>query len=118
MINKRKPDATIKTDERCPVEATAEIIGRKWISLIIRDLANGPQRFGELQHSMRISPRILSMRLQELEQNGLISRQVFAEVPPRTEYTLTEKGELFLPLIDEMRRVGKQILAQPVDSKS
>ena len=60
---------------------------------------------------MRISPRISSMRLQELEQNGLISRQVFAEVPPRTEYTLTEKGQLFLPLIDEMRRVGKKLLA-------
>ena len=102
----------VKTDERCPVEATAKIIGRKWVSLILRDLANGPQRFGALQHSIRVSPRILSMRLQELEQDGLLSRQVFAEVPPRTEYTLTEKGQLFLPLIEEMRRVGKQILAQ------
>jgi DNA-binding HxlR family transcriptional regulator len=104
--------ATVKTDERCPVEATAEIIGRKWVSLIIRDLADGPRRFGELQHSIGASPRILSMRLQELEQVRLVSRQVFAEVPPRTEYTLTDKGQLFLPLIEEMRRVGKHILAQ------
>ncbi|MCE1253809.1 MAG: helix-turn-helix transcriptional regulator [Anaerolineae bacterium] len=72
-------------DERCPVEAVAEIIGRKWVSLIIRDLAAGAHRFGELQHSIRISPRILSMRLQEMEEAGLITRQVFAEVPTRTE---------------------------------
>ena len=111
MRDRKKPMEKAETEEPCPVEATAEIIGRKWMSLIIRDLAKGPQRFGELQHSVRISPRILSMRLQELEQSGLISRQVFAEVPPRTEYTLTEKGQLFLPLIDEMRRVGKMLLA-------
>lgn len=96
-------------DSRCPVEVVAEIIGQKWVSLIIRDLAKGPQRFGELQHSIGISARVLSARLQELEQAGLVSRKVFAEVPPRTEYTLTERGALFLPLIEEMRRVGKQL---------
>jgi DNA-binding HxlR family transcriptional regulator len=102
----------VENDERCPVEATSEIMGRKWVSLIIRDLENGPLRFGELQHSLRISPRILSMRLHELELLGLVSRQAFAEVPPRTVYSLTEKGQLFLPLIEEMRRLGKMILAQ------
>ncbi len=100
----------ITTDERCPVEAVAEIIGRKWVSLIIRDLAKGPQRFGELQHSIKISPRVLSARLQELEIEGLVSRAVFAEVPPRTEYTLTERGQLLLPLIDEMRRIGQSFI--------
>ena len=98
------------TDERCPVEAVAEIIGRKWVSLIIRDLAKGPQRFGELQHSIKISPRVLSARLQELEIEGLVSRAVFAEVPPRTEYTLTERGQLLVPLIDEMRRIGQSFI--------
>ena len=98
------------TQEPCPVEAIAEIIGRKWVSLILRDLAKGVQRFGELQHSLTISPRVLSSRLQELEDEGLIRREVFAEVPPRVEYTLTEKGRLLIPLIDEMRRVGKDFI--------
>ncbi len=97
-------------DERCPVEAIAEIIGQKWVSLIIRDLANGPKRFGELQHSVKISPRVLSARLQELEQQGLVTRAIFAEVPPRTEYTLTDRGSLLIPLVDEMRRIGKAFI--------
>jgi DNA-binding HxlR family transcriptional regulator len=100
----------ITADEPCPVEAVAEIIGRKWVSLILRDLAIGPQRFGQLEHSLKVSPRILSMRLQELESEGLISRQVFAEVPPRTEYTLTERGQLLIPLIDTMRAVGQHFI--------
>lgn len=97
-------------EKPCPVAATAEIIGRKWVSLIIRDLSYGPRRFGELQHSLEISPRVLSGRLQELEEEKLISRQIFAEVPPRVEYRLTEKGNLLVPLIDEMRRVGRNFL--------
>lgn len=99
-------------EEPCPVAATAEIIGRKWVSLIIRDLSYGPRRFGELQHSLEISPRVLSGRLQELELENLISRQVFAEIPPRVEYRLTEKGHLLVPLIDEMRRVGHFFLPE------
>lgn len=98
------------TDERCPVEAVSEIIGHKWVSLILRDLAIGPKRFGELEHSIKVSPRILSMRLQELEADGLISRQVFAEVPPRTEYSLTERGQLLIPVVDTMRAVGKHFI--------
>jgi len=98
-------------DERCPVEAVAEIISQKWVALILRDLAGGPRRFGELQHSVKISPRVLSARLQELEHRGLVSRAVFAEVPPpRTEYTLTARGRLLVPLIDEMRRIGKDFI--------
>jgi DNA-binding HxlR family transcriptional regulator len=97
--------------EPCPVEAIAEIIGRKWVPLIIRDLAKGVQRFGELQHSLTVSPRVLSTRLQELEDEGLVRREVFAEVPPRVEYTLTEKGTLLVPLIDEMRRIGRRFIA-------
>lgn len=97
-------------DERCPVEAVSEIIGRKWVSLIFRDLAGGPKRFGELEHSIKASPRILSMRLQELESEGLILRQVFAEVPPRTEYSLTERGQLLIPVVDAMRQAGKNFI--------
>jgi DNA-binding HxlR family transcriptional regulator len=101
---------TITKEERCPVEAVAEIIGQKWVSLIVRDLATSQRRFGELQRSIKISPRILSSRLQELESAGLVHREVFAEIPPRTEYTLTERGQLLVPLIDEMRRIGKHFL--------
>jgi Predicted transcriptional regulators len=101
---------TTITDERCPVEAVSEIIGRKWVSLILRDLALGPKRFGQLEHSIKVSPRILSMRLQELEAGGLILRQVFAEVPPRTEYSLTERGQLLVPVIDAMRAAGKNFI--------
>lgn len=100
-----------QSSERCPVEAVAEIIGQKWVPLILRDLEGGARRFGELQHSLGISPRMLSARLQELEAGGLVRREVYAEVPPRTEYTLTEKGLLLVPLIDEMRRVGKIFLS-------
>ncbi len=100
----------MEREEPCPVAATAEIVGRKWVSLIIRDLSSGSQRFSFLQHSLEVSPRVLSTRLQELEQEGFVSRQVFAEVPPRVEYTLTEKGLLLVPLIEEMRRVGRQLL--------
>jgi DNA-binding HxlR family transcriptional regulator len=101
---------TITPVEKCPVEAIAAIIGRKWVSLILRDLESGPKRFGELEHSVKASPRILSMRLQELEEEGLITRKVFAEVPPRTEYNLTERGQLLIPLIDTMRQVGKNFI--------
>ena len=103
-------ETNIETEEKCPVEAVAEIIGRKWVSLILRDLVKGPQRFGELEHSIKVSPRILSMRLQELEADKLVTRKVFAEIPPRTEYTLTERGKLLIPLIDTMRQVGKNFI--------
>jgi DNA-binding HxlR family transcriptional regulator len=96
--------------ERCPVEAVAEIIGQKWVALIIRDLAGGAKRFGELQHSLNIQPRVLSMKLQDLEAESLVNRQIFAEIPPRTEYTLTDRGRLLVPIIDEMRRTGKDFL--------
>jgi DNA-binding HxlR family transcriptional regulator len=108
-MEREKMENTV-TDERCPVEAVSEIIGRKWVSLILRDLAIKPQRFGQLEHSIKVSPRILSMRLQELESEGLITRQVFAEVPPRTEYTLTERGQLLVPVIDTMRAVGQHFI--------
>ncbi len=100
----------ILNEKPCPVEAVAGIIGRKWVSLIIRDLAQGVHRFGELQNSLSVSPRILSMRLQELEQEQLIRRVVFAEVPPRVEYSLTDKGSLLVPVIEEMRRVGRHFI--------
>lgn len=104
----RNQDTT--PEERCPVEAIAEIIGQKWVALIIRDLAGSARRFGVLQHSLNIKPRVLSAKLHELESIGLVSRTVFAEVPPRTEYALTERGKLLIPVIDEMRRIGQNFI--------
>jgi DNA-binding HxlR family transcriptional regulator len=104
--------AGVEKEIPCPVAATAEIIGRKWVALILRDLSYGTQRFGVLQQSLKVSPRVLSERLQELENEGFVRRVIFAEVPPRVEYSLTEKGLLFIPLIEEMRRVGRNFIVK------
>jgi DNA-binding HxlR family transcriptional regulator len=94
-------------DLGCPVARTAELIGNKWTPLIIRDLVKGEKRFSELERSLRgISPKTLSERLKKLEEARVVNRTCFAEVPPRVEYTLTEKGFALLPVIDSMRAYG------------
>src|SRR6202167_5435 len=91
-------------DETCPVCRTAEIVCGKWTLLVIRDLADGRSRFCELERSLQgISPRTLSLRLRALEEEGVVERQTFPEVPPRVEYALTEKGLALLPIIEDMR---------------
>ena len=95
----------------CPVARTAQIIGNKWTPLILRDLADGQRRFSELERSLHgISPKTLSERLKRLEEAGVIERHCFAEVPPRVEYILTDKGHALLPVIDCMRDFGRQWL--------
>ncbi len=95
----------------CPVARTAEIVSGKWTLLIIRDLTTGTQRFSELERSLEgISPKTLSERLSTLERMGIVSRQTYAEVPPRVEYSLTEKGQALATLIDAMRSYGNQWL--------
>ena len=95
----------------CPVARTAQIISGKWTILIIRDLTSGVKRFHELERSLQgISPKTLSERLRSLEDVGIIIRQTFAEVPPRVEYSLTEKGRDLVPVIDSMRNYGQQWL--------
>ena len=80
-------------DETCPVCRTAEIVCGKWTLLLVRDLAEGRSRFCELERSLSgISPRTLSLRLRALEEEGVVERQTFPEVPPRVEYALTVKG--------------------------
>jgi DNA-binding HxlR family transcriptional regulator len=83
----------------------------KWTLLVIRDLAEGRSRFCELERSLQgISPRTLSLRLRALEEEGIVERQTFPEVPPRVEYALTEKGMALVPLIEDMRAYGLQWL--------
>jgi DNA-binding HxlR family transcriptional regulator len=95
----------------CPVARTAEIISGKWTLLIIRDLASGVKRFNQLERSLHgISPKTLSERLRSLEEEGIIFRRTFAEVPPRVEYSLTEKGRDLVDLIESMRNYGERWL--------
>jgi DNA-binding HxlR family transcriptional regulator len=95
----------------CPVCRTADIVCGKWTLLVIRDLAEGRSRFCELERSLAgISPRTLSLRLRALEEEGIVERQTFPEVPPRVEYALTEKGRALLPIIESMRTYGREWL--------
>jgi DNA-binding HxlR family transcriptional regulator len=95
------------TNDTCPVCRTADVVCGKWTLLVIRDLAEGRSRFCELERSLQgISPRTLSLRLRALEEEGIVERQTYPEVPPRVEYALTEKGRALVPLIEDMRAYG------------
>jgi DNA-binding HxlR family transcriptional regulator len=101
----------------CPVCRTAEIISGKWTLLVIRDLAAGSRRFCELERSLEgISPRTLSLRLRALEEQGIVERHTYPEVPPRVEYALTGKGEALVPLIEDMRSYGRRWLPRGASS--
>jgi DNA-binding HxlR family transcriptional regulator len=101
----------VSSSQTCPVCRTAEIVCGKWTLLVIRDLAEGRSRFCELERSLQgISPRTLSLRLRALEEEGIVERQTFPEVPPRVEYALTDKGRALVPLIEDMRTYGSQWL--------
>jgi DNA-binding HxlR family transcriptional regulator len=101
----------VKLEDKCPVCATADLVCAKWTILVIRDLASGCSRFCELERSLAgISPRTLSLRLRALEEEGIVERRTYPEVPPRVEYELTEKGRALLPLIDDMRAYGREWL--------
>lgn len=93
----------------CPVETTLMLIGDKWKVLILRDLLTGTKRFGELKRSVGgISQKVLTAQLRDMESSGLISRRVYAEVPPRVEYSLTELGLSLRPILDAMRIWGEE----------
>ena len=108
---KRDLSAEREFNDKCPVCATADVVCQKWTVLVIRDLAAGCSRFCELERSLAgISPRTLSLRLRALEHEGIVERKTYPEVPPRVEYALTEKGRGLLPLIEDMRRFGREWL--------
>ena len=99
--------------DSCPVCRTADVVCGKWTLLIIRDLAVGRARFGELERSLAgISPRTLSLRLRALEDEGIVERRTYPEVPPRVEYALTEKGRALIPIVEDMRAYGTRWLTR------
>lgn len=93
----------------CPVATAVNLIGNKWKPLILRDLLKGPQRFKYLQFGIEgISPKVLTENLRQMEEDGLVKREIFAEVPLRVEYSLTELGEKMCPIIDALADFGNQ----------
>lgn len=100
MLNKEMP--------LCPVEVTLCLIGDKWKILIIRDLLSGTKRFGQLKNLLPgISQKVLTQNLRTMEETGLLSREIFAEVPPRVEYTLTNRGYSLQPILDSLEHWGQ-----------
>ena len=98
-------------DQWSPDARALDLVGDKWTLLIVRDLAEGRARFCELERSLGgISPRTLSLRLRALEEEGILHRTTYPEVPPRVEYALTEKGRALVPIIDSMRTYGSEWL--------
>jgi DNA-binding HxlR family transcriptional regulator len=101
--------ARIQQQPECTVERTLEVIGGKWTTLILRDLLTGTKRFGELRSSLgNIPPKTLTERLRDLEDHGALKRVQHPEIPPRVEYTLTEKGRALGAIIDAMAHWGSR----------
>ena len=96
----------------CPVETTLSLIGDKWKVLILRDLMPGTKRFGELKKSVgNVSQKVLTAQLRAMEESGLVHREVYAEVPPKVEYSLTELGKSLKPILDSMWAWGEEYKA-------
>ena len=97
----------------CPVETTLTLIGDKWKVLILRDLLPGTKRFGELKKSIgSVSQKVLTAQLRAMEENRLVHREIYAEVPPRVEYSLTELGKSLKPILDSMWAWGEAYKAK------
>ena len=107
-------EKTMRTElPACPVETTLTLIGDKWKVLILRDLMPGTKRFGELKKSIgNVSQKVLPAQLRAMEENGLVNRKVYAEVPPRVEYSLTELGKSLKPILDSMWAWGEAYKAK------
>lgn len=103
---------SVKDLPACPVETTLTLIGDKWKVLILRDLMPGTKRFGELKKSIgNVSQKVLTAQLRAMEESGLLTRTVYAEVPPRVEYTLTELGKSLMPILDALWNWGEEYKA-------
>jgi len=99
----------IRTYTDCPVEYTASLLGNKWKPLILRELLEGTKRYNELTRKVvGVSPKVLTENLRELEEDGILNRKVYPEVPPRVEYSLTEKGNDLKGIIEAMKVFGNK----------
>lgn len=108
-----KENASVKELPACPVETTLTMISDKWKVLILRDLMSGTKRFGELKKSIgHVTQKVLTAQLRQMEASGLLTRKVYAEVPPRVEYTLTDLGYSLKPVLDAMRIWGEEYKKQ------
>ena len=97
----------------CPVEITLALLGNKWKVLILRELFKGTRRFGELSRGVpNISQKMLTQQLRQMEEDNLVSRKIYAEVPPRVEYSLTDIGTSLRPILDAMHKWGAKYLIQ------
>ncbi len=107
-----KTQTTEKELPVCPVETTLTLIGDKWKVLIVRDLLPGTKRFGELKKSIGgVSQKVLTAQLRDMEKNGLVHRMVYAEVPPKVEYSLTNLGHSLKPILDALWNWGEEYKA-------
>lgn len=95
-----------KSKKSCPIETVLSLIGCKWKILIIRDLLDGTKRFGELRTSTGCSQKVLTTNLREMESDELLTRKVFAQIPPKVEYTLTDLGISLAPIVDTIAEWG------------
>jgi DNA-binding HxlR family transcriptional regulator len=111
-VNKEK--IFVFDEKSCPVTATMQVLGGKWKSILINAIyLTSPARFGELKRSVRgITQSMLTQQLRELEDDGLISRKIYAEIPPRVEYTLTEFGLTLSPIMQSMAKWGEEYRMQ------
>ena len=101
----------IITENNCPVEVTLQLIGNKWKVLILRELIDATKRFGELSRGINgISQKMLTQQLRQMERDSLIKRKVYAEVPPKVEYSLTREGRSLEPVLEAMSQWGRKYL--------
>jgi len=101
--------ATASADD-CTVEKALAVVGAKWTLIVLHHLMDGPRRFGDLQRLVpAASPKMLTVRLRELEQLGLLTRTVHAEIPPRVDYQLTTQGRSLRPIIDSIEKWGRSL---------
>ena len=103
-----KEQLEIRELPACPVETSLMLIGNNWKVLILRDLLPGTKRFGELKKSIgSVSQKVLTAQLRDMEESGLVNRKVYAQVPPKVEYSLTALGQSLEPVLDSMRNWGE-----------
>ncbi len=110
MVTIANAPPALRATQECAVERALAVVGAKWTLIVLHHLMDGPRRFGDLQRLIPgASPKMLTVRLRELEQLGLLTRTVYAEVPPRVEYQLTSQGRSLRPIIDSIERWGRSL---------